>query len=195
MAEPTILKIAVVGPESTGKSTMAEVLAKHYQTLWVPEYAREYCSKLNRPYTLEDEINMMRGQLEWEDKALAEVGGQKAEGGSKGLDKKAKILFLDTTILSVKIWCDHVFGGCPPEVELQLQKRNYDLYLLMNIDMPWEDDPLREFPHLRNHFFTVFEEELKTRKANYCIITGIGDARYDNAIIEVDNFIKSLNQL
>ncbi len=183
MGETSVLKIAVVGPESTGKSSMAEALAKHYNTLWVPEFAREYCGKLNRAYTLEDEINMMNGQLAWENEALSKLQASPRNNNSSTL------LFMDTTILSVKIWCDHVFKICPTEVLQEVQKRNYDLYLLMNIDMPWEEDPLREFPHLREHFFTVFENDLKNLVANYVVINGIGSTRLNNAIAAVEKFL------
>lgn len=175
MANREIRKIAVVGPESTGKSTISEQLANYYQTIWVPEYARGYCEKLTSPCTWQDEINMFRGQLELE----------------KSLEPGANnILICDTTFITVKIWSDHTFGESPQEVIDELPKHPYDLYLLMDIDLPWEHDPLRDFPHLREHFMEVWHKELNALKADYVIVSGSGEERLQNAVKAVDDFLE-----
>lgn len=176
MEHPTseIIKIAVVGPESTGKSTMSAYLAAHYNTIWVPEYAREYCEKLTEPPTWQDEINMFHGQIALE----AEL-----------LPKANKILICDTTFLTVKIWSKYVFGKAPQEVLDELPKHPYDLYLLLNIDLPWEDDPLRDFPDMREHFMEVWKKELQELNANYVLISGTGPDRYENAVEAVEQFV------
>lgn len=171
-----IVKIAVVGPESTGKSTMSAYLAEHYNTVWVPEYARGYCEKLTEPPTWQDEINMFYGQL-----ALEEELSPKAN----------KILICDTTFITVKIWSDEIFGTSPQEVLEELPKHPYDLYLLLNIDLPWEDDPLRDFPHKREHFMDVWHKELDALNANYVLISGTGPERYESAIEAIDKFLSS----
>ncbi len=171
----SIRKIAIVGPESTGKSTISPMLAQHYETVWVPEYAREYCEKLSAPCTWEDEINMFRGQLELENKLLP---------------KANQILICDTTFITVKIWSDQMFGKAPQEVIDELPKHPYDFYLLMDIDLPWEDDPLRDFPHLREHFMGVWHQELQALGAKYEVISGAGANRFRNAIIAIDDFLK-----
>jgi NadR type nicotinamide-nucleotide adenylyltransferase len=168
------IKIAVVGPESTGKSTMSAYLANHYQTVWVPEYARGYCEKLTQPPTWQDEINMFHGQIALE----AEL-----------LPKANKILICDTTFITVKIWSDQIFGSSPQEVLDELPKHPYDLYLLLNIDLPWQDDPLRDFPHMREHFMAVWHKELDAINANYVLISGAGPERYDRAVTVVDAFL------
>jgi len=171
-----IQKIAIVGPESTGKSTISPMLAEHYDTVWVPEYAREYCEKLTAPCTWEDEINMFRGQLELEKKLLP---------------KANKILICDTTFITVKIWSDQMFGKAPQEVLDELPKHTYDFYLLMNIDLPWENDPLRDFPHLREHFMEVWHQELQSLGAKYEVISGTNAQRFRNAVKAIDHFLKS----
>lgn len=171
-----IQKIAIVGPESTGKSTISPMLAEHYETVWVPEYAREYCEKLTAPCTWEDEINMFRGQLELEKKLLP---------------KANKILICDTTFITVKIWSDQMFGKSPQEVLDELPKHTYDFYLLMNIDLPWENDPLRDFPHLREHFMEVWHQELQALGARYEVISGTNAQRFRNAVKAIDHFLKS----
>src|SRR5690606_18878458 len=135
-------KIAIVGPESTGKSTITTELASRFDTISIPEFAREYCKELNRSYTLEDEVNIFHGQLALED----------------ALSPKARnnLLFCDTMVLTVKIWCDHLFGSTPAPIIDKLRNKVYDLYLLMDIDLPWEDDELRDFPELRSHFMRIW---------------------------------------
>ena len=174
MASREIKKIAVVGPESTGKSTISAQLAEHYQTIWVPEYARGYCEQLTAPCTWQDEINMFRGQLELEKSLEAEAN---------------EILICDTTFITVKIWSDYTFGESPQEVVDELPKHPYDFYLLMDIDLPWEHDPLRDFPHLRQYFMDVWHKELKALSANYEVISGDGDERLRNAICAIDQFL------
>ena len=162
-----IPKIAIVGPESTGKSTMSAYLAKHYNTIWVPEYARDYCAKLTEPCTWQDDINMFYGQLNLEAEMLPLAN---------------KLLVCDTTFITVKIWSDYTFGRTPKEVLDELPKRPYDLYLLLDIDLPWEEDPLRDFPHMREHFMGVWVKELQALDARYVLISGTGDDRYENAV-------------
>lgn len=176
--ESSIIKIAVVGPESTGKSTMSAFLAEHYNTIWVPEYARGYCEKLTAPPTWQDEINMFEGQIVLEDELLP---------------KANKLLICDTTFITVKIWSDYTFGKSPQAVLDELPRRPYDLYLLLNIDLPWEDDPLRDFPHMREHFMDVWYKELDELNANYVLIEGAGPERYERAVAAVDAYCLNRN--
>ncbi|EHQ26329.1 AAA family ATPase [Mucilaginibacter paludis] len=171
-----ILKIAIVGPESTGKSTMSAYLAEHYHTVWVPEYAREYCDALTAPPTWQDEINMFHGQIAIENELLPQAN---------------RLLICDTTFITVKIWSDQMFGQSPQEVLDELSHHQYDFYLLLNIDLPWEDDPLRDFPHLREHFMEVWHRELQALNANYVVISGLGADRYESAVNAIDNFLNS----
>ena len=174
MGTPGILKIAIVGPESTGKSTMSAYLAEYYNTIWVPEYARGYCERLTEQPTWQDEINMFYGQLASE----ADL-----------LPKANKLLICDTTFITVKIWSDQIFGRSPQEVINELLKHPYDLYLLLDIDLPWQEDPLRDFPYMREYFMTVWHKELKALNANYVLISGTGDERYERAVKAIDGYI------
>jgi len=174
MIKEAIKKIAVVGPESTGKSTISAQLAAHYNTVWVPEYAREYCAALTTPCTWQDEINMFRGQIELEKRILPQAN---------------KILICDTTFITVKIWSDYMFGETPQEVVEELPKHPYDLYLLMDTDLAWQDDPLRDFPHMREHFMEVWHKELQALDARYYLISGSDKERLRNAIEWVGRFL------
>jgi NadR type nicotinamide-nucleotide adenylyltransferase len=176
--EKKIIKIAVVGPESSGKSTISAALAKHYQTLWVPEYARYYCEGLTEACTLQDELNMYYGQVALE-KAMETV-------------LPNNLMICDTTFLTVKIWSDYQLGETPELVLEAIKKHEYDFYILLKNDLPWQEDPLRDFKGLGDYFFEVWIKELKAINANYKEVGGT-ENRLKNAIKTVDNYLFSLN--
>jgi len=169
-------KIAVVGPESTGKSTMSAYLAKYYNVPWVAEFARYYCEALTTPCTLQDEINIFHGQIALEQSVLATT--------------ITDFVICDTTFLTVKIWSDAFFGETPQIVLDALQEYQYDFYVLLDIDLPWEDDPLRDFPNQREYFMEVWHKELKALDASYRFVSGLGEERYINAIKVIDEFLR-----
>src|ERR1700722_8395653 len=121
-----IIRIAIGGPECTGKSTLAEELAAHYKTCFVPEYAREYIRKLKRSYTIDDIVTISKGQMQLEDELEA---------------KANKILVCDTNLVVTKIWAEFKYKQCPAWIKENLVKRKYDLHLLTDVDMPWVEDP------------------------------------------------------
>lgn len=168
-----IYKIAIVGPESTGKSYMAQFLAKHFNTVFVEEYAREYCKDLNNIYTLQDELNMFYGQKDLE---------------IKQEQKANRFLFCDTSLLSVKIWCDELFGSTPNDICDEINSHKYDLYLLMDIDLPWEEDSLRDFKDRREYFFSIFEQELSKLDTPVVKISGLDTLRTQNAIDAINTY-------
>lgn len=170
-----LIRIAIVGPESTGKSTLAEQLARHYQTEFVPEYAREYIGKLSRPYNIDDIVAISKGQMEWED---------------KGALKANKILICDTNLIVTKIWAEHAYHTCPEWISETIKKRTYHLYLLTTPDIPWEADLQREHPHLREYLFDKYVSALKEQPVPYKVITGTGDARWRNAVSIIDAFFR-----
>jgi len=185
MGVKKISKIAIVGPESTGKTSLTKQLASYFDTLLVPEFAREYCKDLQRNYTLEDEINIFHGQLASEKRIIKSA--------------QKDFVFCDTMILTVKIWCDHLFVSTPKEVLDGIAEQSYDLYLLMDIDLPWQEDDLRDFPTLREHFMEIWHQELQALSANYRVVSGVGDKRFLNARNVVKEFLdensKSVEQL
>jgi len=169
-----MIRIALIGPESTAKSTLSEALAKHYNTVWVKEHAREYLSRLQSKYTLTDILTIAKEQLELEKNAL----------------KKAnKIIFADTELIISKVWCEDVFNVCPDWISQNIQSYKYDLYLLTYPDLLWEADPLRENPYRRLYFYDLYEKELKAIQANYAIIKGEQDQRLKNCISSIDLFL------
>jgi NadR type nicotinamide-nucleotide adenylyltransferase len=173
----SIKKIAIVGPESTGKSTLAKELAKHYGVAWVPEFSRYYCANLIQACTLQDEINMFYGQVALEQAVLATAD--------------TEFIICDTTFLTIKVWSDEFFGHTPEFVIDALMDHPYDFYILLDIDLPWEDDPLRDFPNKRGYFMEVWHKELTTLKANYIVVDGLGKERLQNAIKTIDDFLNT----
>ena len=160
-------KVIITGPESTGKSTLVKALAAHFQTNWVPEYARAYLDKLKQPYNRHDLLNIVEGQLRLE----------------SSIEKKSKgLLFYDTSLIVLKVWYEHKYGKIPPLLSENLKHFTADLFLLPNIDLPWKFDPQREHPHRRKYFFDIYKKELKKLQANYIIISGTGEKRLKKAI-------------
>ena len=170
-----MVRVAIVGPESTGKSTLAAQLAAHYQTIWVPEYARAYLERLGRAYTAYDVARIGRGQLALE-AALASLA--------------SRVLVCDTNLLVVKIWMEHAYQTCPPWLTRHYTAHRYDLQLLMQIDLPWQEDPQREHPHLRRYFFDWNQRELERQKAPYQIIAGSAERRYQSAVQIIDALLR-----
>ena len=171
-----IYKIAVTGPESTGKTWLAKNLAKYYNTVWVPEYAREYLNKTGGKYHYEDILKIAKGQKKSEEK----IAG-----------KANRLLFTDTDLLVTKIWSHVVFNKVDPWIINELTKARYDFYLLCYPDLPWESDPLRENPDDRDKLFDLYKKELDSYGFNYGIVNGQGQLRLENAIILVNGFLNS----
>lgn len=166
-----MVKVAIVGPESTGKSELAKQLADHYKTEWVQEMARPYLEKQSRPYQMQDVEKIARLQLEEEDRQVKSAGS---------------ILICDTTLLVIKIWMQNSFNDCPGWIIDSVQSRPYDIFLLTDIDLTWEPDPLREHPNQRQFFKDWYIEELNQLGANWRLISGIGFARFQNAIQAIE---------
>lgn len=160
-------RIAITGPESTGKSSLCKQLAKHFNDQWVPEVAREYIAKLDRPYQQEDILQIAIKQKAAENEAEKQAN---------------QFLFCDTELIVCKIWSEHKYKACNPWIVNQIKMSNYDLYLLCDIDLPWEPDPQREHPDLREYFFKKYIQELSMHQFNYKIVNGKGKERLNNAI-------------
>ncbi|MDP4292450.1 MAG: ATP-binding protein [Bacteroidota bacterium] len=166
MLNPLLKRIAIIGPESTGKSTLAQQLADYYNTTWVPEYAREYLAKIDREYDYEDVLKIAQGQL----------------GNENRLALFAEnYLFVDTELIINKVWCEFKWHTCHQWILDRLMDHHYDLYLLTYFDLPWQYDPLRENPHIREELFEIYRNQLEIYGANYRIVKGIGEERLLNA--------------
>lgn len=169
-----VKSIAILGPESTGKSSLAAALARHYHCLWVAEYAREYLDRKTERYTIEDVEKIAAEQF------------SRNEAAHRQADS---LWFADTEMLVCNIWCQVVFGIEPQSIVHLIEKQQFDLYLLCAVDLPWQPDPLREHPHRRQELFNRYENELKHLRWPYAIIRGQGNERTECAIEAVNSLL------
>ncbi|MDD3077615.1 MAG: ATP-binding protein [Paludibacter sp.] len=161
-------KIAILGPESTGKSELAEKLAKFYDVPWVPEYARRYVEKLKREYTFEDVCEIARVQIMEEDRFAGHLGPE--------------FVFFDTDLIITKVWFEYCYHKIPDFVQQRLDESYFDAYLLCYPDLPWMPDPVRENGDKRMFFFDWYKKEIENTRKPYFVISGINEQRLNNAI-------------
>ncbi len=159
------------GPESTGKTTLARQLAGHFKTEWVPEYMRIYLEDKfpgQVPViTPEDLLHIAEGQLKLE----------------KEKEQKARdFLFLDTDLLELIVYSEVYYGQTDEKLKNLAEANPHDFYLLMDVDIPWEPDPLRDKPHERMEMFHAFEQMLRKKNLPYIVINGTGEKRLQKTI-------------
>jgi NadR type nicotinamide-nucleotide adenylyltransferase len=178
-------KIAIIGPESTGKSTLCDQLAKHYHTEWCPEYAREYLLKHGANYTYDDLLVIAKGQIELEEKFEKLVKSKKSSA------EEQQLLFIDTDMYVMKVWAEFVFNKCHLYILEQIAERKYDLYLLCNIDLPWIKDELREYPDLetRKKIYSIYKDIVINQPVPWVDISGNYDERLKKAVAAVDQLL------
>ncbi len=170
-------KIVVIGPESTGKSSLCEQLAAHYQGDWVKEYAREYLLTNGTSYTYDNLLTVAKGQIKNEETCIAH----------KAFSDKP--IFIDTDMYVMKVWCEFVFEKCHHWILNRIVERKYDLYLLCNTDLPWVKDELREYPDqgTREKLFRHYKDLLVNQDTPWIEISGDYDARLQQAIAAVNH--------
>ncbi len=194
-----IKKIVAIGPESTGKSMLCGLLAKHFNTIWCPEYAREYLLKNGTNYTFETLEIIAKGQLALEDQCIAEVSQQSSaikkdspitSDLSPLVSRVPRLLFVDTNMYVMKVWCEYVFGKCHQFILDEIVSRKYDLYLLCNTDLPWVKDELREYPDekTRLELFNIYKDILVNQNVPWIELKGDYDARLETAIEAVNHY-------
>lgn len=160
-------KIAIVGPESSGKSTLAQELMLPARAWYVSEVAREYIDGLDRPYEESDLLRIARAQAQNED-----LIGEEFKG----------LMVCDTDLITIRIWSEEKYGRCHPWILEQSEKRHYDLWLLCRPDIPWEPDPQRENPLDRDRLFDVYEGMLRRLAKPFRIIEGGPEERLRTAL-------------
>ena len=157
----------MIGPESTGKTTLSKLLSKQFNEPWVPEFARDYLTKINRPYTKEDLVEIAKGQIESEEKIQ---------------NIATKFLFCDTDLLVIKVWSEHLYKHCDEWILNQIEARKYHHYFLCKNDFTWQNDKLRENPELGNYFYSVFKNILMERNQSFTELEGDENYRLNKAI-------------
>jgi len=171
-------RIVIIGPESTGKSTLCQQLADYYKTVWCPEFAREYLLEKGTNYNYEDLANIAQGQIELE----------------LTLETEAKngLYFIDTDMYVMKVWHEVAFHNCPTWILKKIARMHYDLYLLCNTDLPWTKDELREYPDLsiRQKLFKMYKDIMINSGTRWSEIGGTDAQRLQTAISIIDTIYK-----
>lgn len=183
MESKSLKRIVIIGPESTGKSTLTEQLAAHYQTAACAEYAREYLYAHGTAYTFDDLLTIALGQIALEEATVASI--------STNATSSNKPVFIDTDMYVMKVWCEYVFGKCHQFILDEIVARKYDLYLLCNIDLPWVKDELREYPDEgpRKELYHIYKDLLINQSTPWVDISGNYEQRLNTAIRAVDKLL------
>ncbi len=174
------LKVVVYGPESTGKTTLSRQLARHYNSVWVPEYAREYLQK---------KWNDERKTCQPEDLLPIAIGQMKLE--NELAQKTDSVLICDTNLLETKVYSEAYYAGTvDPMLDKYAKENQYDLYFLTYIDVPWEADDLRDKPNERVRMFNAFKSALVELKIPYVLLEGSKTERLKIATQHIDNLLE-----
>ncbi|PVX45456.1 NadR type nicotinamide-nucleotide adenylyltransferase [Flavobacterium sp. 103] len=176
-----IIKIAIFGPESTGKTTLATQLAEYYKTVWVPEFARDY---------LQEKLDSGRGICDIDDMLPIAYGQTKLENESALIANK--YLFCDTNLLVTKVFSELYYNFCDSLLDKAARAHQYDLFFLTDIDVPWEDDGLRDSPEGRETVFEVFKQSLIDNKKPFITISGNKETRLKKAVAIIEDLTKAL---
>ena len=174
-------KIVIIGPESTGKSTLCAQLSAHYKTTWVKEYAREFLIENGAEYNYDDLLQIAKGQIDKEDFEVQNLIPNKC----------SPLIFIDTDLYVMKVWSEFVFGKCHHWILNNIVERKYDLYLLCNVDLPWVKDALREYPDLvtREKLYHHYKDILVNQQVPWIDISGDYDMRLQKAIEAVGKIV------
>jgi NadR type nicotinamide-nucleotide adenylyltransferase len=196
----SILKVVIIGAESTGKSTLCEMLAQHYNTEWCPEFAREYLLTYGTNYTFESLSTIAKGQLALEDEYTNKINTYWQKQHSNLFINSTTLttinhkplLFIDTNMYVMKVWSEYVFNTCHSFFLDEIVSRKYDLYLLCNIDLPWVKDELREYPDEkpRKELHNMYKDILINQQTPWVEIKGSHyENRFNQAVTAINKIL------
>lgn len=163
-------RVVLTGSESTGKTTLAQQLAEHFRVSWVPEFVREYADTKGAPLEFSDHGPIARGQMALED-----------EYRSRAAEHNEHLLIQDTDLLSTAVYCAHYYGECPRWIQDAARERRPDLYLLLDIDLPWIADAARDRGHMRLEMQALFRDAVERSGVPFTEIKGDTGERFATA--------------
>ena len=169
-----MIRVVIIGSESTGKTELARALAEHYETAWAPEYVREYMDAKGAALTVDDVEAIARGQMAAEDEAAA---------------RAERLVILDTDLSSTVVYSNHYYSGCPEWIERAARERRADLYLLLDVDVPWTADAQRDRGDRREEMHALFVDGLA--EARVVVIGGDWEERRRRAIAAIDQVLRA----
>lgn len=174
------LKIALVGPECSGKTTIAEQLAHYFETIFVPEYARDYLQNKwdsqNKICEPTDLLPIAIGQIQLENEALVTA---------------KNLVICDTSSVVTEAFSKVYYGFSAPEIEKAARKHKYDLYILTDLDVPWVKDDLRDGLSKRQLIFTSIHQSLIQNNKAFIIISGDEKTRFEKSKFTIESLIRS----
>lgn len=159
-----MMRIAITGPESSGKSTLTTALAEALGGVCVVEFARTYLEENGGVYDFDDLEFMALGHR---DAFLAET---------------APIVVVDTDFINFKVWSEFKYNNTCSFIHQCISEAHFDLHILCAPDLPWEPDPLRENPNDRHELFNLFIENLERFKKEYIIVYGDHEMRLKKSL-------------
>lgn len=180
---PAVLRICIVGAESTGTTTLAQELARYYHTLWVPEYGREYTERIAR-----DNPNVHH--YNWRSEEFTHIAREQQRQEDEAAARANRLLFCDTDALATAIWHEHYLGSPSPAVEALARQRHYALYILTACDVPFVQDTIREGEYTRDWMTRRFEEELSRRPEPWMKVSGSHEERMRTAVAAIDRLLE-----
>lgn len=172
------VRVVVTGSECVGKTTLGTQLAARCGVLCVPEFARGYAEAKVEPLTIHDVEPIARGQVALEDACLA-----------RARDAGHSLMVHDTDILSTVAYSYHYYGDCPPVVEALASARRADRYLLLEIDVPWVPDGVRDRGERRHEVHTLFRDTLTRFDVPFTVVQGSWEERLQAAVAEIDRLL------
>jgi len=167
-----MLRIAITGPESTGKTTLALALSEYYKVSFIPEYAREYLEKRNGNYEQSDLDTIAKGQFQSLESSLD------------------KVIICDSDFSVLEIWSQYKYKNVSELINLLVGKKLFDLHILCSPDIPWEADPLRENPNSREHLFELYKNSLTQNNKHFIVVNGSPKNRLEKSLAAIDTLIK-----
>lgn len=169
-----MIRIAVTGPESSGKTTLAKTLAEELNAVWIPEFSRDYLLERNGSYDKADLVVIAKGQV-----------------NSWNESKDADLIICDTEMLVMKVWSDFKYGSTDPWILQALENQDFHHYFLCRPDIPWEEDPLREHPEQRDELFEIYLKELNDRELPFTIVEGNLEQRLNDCLFKIREIQKN----
>ena len=168
-------RVALMGPESTGKTTLAAQLATAFRTVWVPEYGREHTDAITAREGARFDSALTLADIE----TIATVQAEREDLAARCANR---VLFSDTELITTRIWSEIFFDRCPDAVVSASESRKHDLYLLLDTDIPWVDDGTRIFRDERDSHFDRIRNRLDSLGRHYVVIRGSFDERLERAV-------------
>ncbi len=158
-----MIRIAITGPESSGKTTLANALGKKLNGTVFPEFARTFLENLDRDYEQSDLDRMCEGHF------------------TQFNQSEENIQLIDTDFVVLKIWSEVKFGSVSKKIKTAVNSNHFDLHILCTPDIPWEYDPQREHPNRREELFELYREELVSSKKNYLVVSRTLEERIEKS--------------